>query len=61
MSDSLLPPDGASDQVPNYHSIFFGQYPEALIKRGKYSDIWFNPDGQYNLHLMQWVSSDTFI
>ncbi|KAK7689688.1 hypothetical protein QCA50_007483 [Cerrena zonata] len=45
MTNSLLPPGCAAGQIPHYHSIFFGQYPEALIERGKHSDIWFNPDG----------------
>lgn len=47
MGRSLLPPDVDDYQVPIYHSIFFGQYSEALVRRGRHSDVWFNSNGQY--------------
>ena len=52
MGQSLLPPDVDKFQVPIFHGVFFGDYPEALVKRGKHSDIWFNPDGQSNTNFM---------
>ena len=52
MGQSLLPPDVDKFQVPIFHGVFFGDYPEALVKRGKHSDIWFNLDGQSSTNFM---------
>ncbi|CAL1712536.1 unnamed protein product [Somion occarium] len=47
MGRPLIPADVDELLVAPLHGILFGQYPEALVKRGKHSHFFFNPDGSF--------------
>lgn len=46
MGEPLLPDDVDQMLVPSLHTALFDQYPEELIKRGKFRDFFFNLDGR---------------
>ena len=47
MGKPLLKRDIQPESVPYFHTILFGDYPVDMIKRGKYSNVFFNSDGEY--------------
>ncbi|GJE89706.1 kinase-like protein [Phanerochaete sordida] len=42
---SLIHEESADVSIPNLHAIFFGDCPQDLVQRGKYSHMFFNEDG----------------
>jgi hypothetical protein len=49
-SEPLFSPDIQQESVPYIQMMMFGDYPPALIKRGRYSDFYFNADGMYHFY-----------
>ncbi|GBE89815.1 kinase-like protein [Sparassis crispa] len=45
MGESMLPADIQPESVPFLHMLLFGDYPQSMVKRGKYSHFFFNSDG----------------
>jgi len=45
MGKPLLKRDIQPESVPYLHTILFGDYPVDMVKRGKYSDVFFNSNG----------------
>lgn len=37
--------------VPYLHTITLGDYPLEFVKRGRYSDVFFNDDGKNTFYL----------
>jgi uncharacterized membrane protein len=62
MGKSLLKRDIQPESVPYLHTILFGDYPVDMIKRGKYSNVFFNSDGEcFWLSLfLEWHTYDNF-
>ena len=46
MGKPLLKRDIQPESVPYLHTILFGDYPIDMVKRGKYSDVFFNSNGE---------------
>jgi serine/threonine-protein kinase SRPK3 len=46
MGKPLMKRDIQSESVPYLHTILFGDYPVDMIKKGKYSNVFFNSDGE---------------
>jgi serine/threonine-protein kinase SRPK3 len=46
MGKPLLKRDIQPQSVPYFHTILFGDYPVNMIKRGKYSNVFFNSNGE---------------
>jgi hypothetical protein len=45
MGRSFFDRDILGESVPYLHAIVFGDYPEEMIARGKFRDVFFNQDG----------------
>jgi len=45
MGRSFFDRDILGESDPYLHAIVFGDYPEEMIARGKFRDVFFNQDG----------------
>lgn len=48
MGKPLMRRDIQPESVPFIHMLLFGDYPVNMVKRGKYSSLFFNDDGGYH-------------
>ncbi|KIM77248.1 hypothetical protein PILCRDRAFT_796290, partial [Piloderma croceum F 1598] len=62
MGKPLLKRDIQPESVPYLHTILFGDYPLDMIKRGKYSNVFFNSDGEcfWLSFFLEWHIHDNF-